>query len=310
MKPALRRAAPLLLCLAAPSCGNDLDPAWKVNAFRILAAPIENLDRVETPSITDIAPGERVRLRLITADNVEPARPVQIIWVFCAQATVTGNSFGCAPSGASVQMGAEVTYQLPMNAITSIDTQGRSRVQAVAVACTGTLGFDPATNTPSCTGANAVSWTMTRSISVRSPAATEASNRNPRVSEVVLYRGEGTADPVTLDPATPLRLPRCAAAPCRKYTIEVRAPNEARETYSALNAQAQSVPTRERLVFGYFTTLGELDGSFRIDTDRVPEGPIRNTLEAPTAAGTARMWFSAQDNRGGVDVVARSVIFE
>jgi hypothetical protein len=93
-------------------------------------------------------------------------------------------------------------------------------------------------------------------------------------------------------------------------SVEVRAPNEARETYSALNAQARPVPTRERLVFGYFTTLGEFDGSFRIDTDRVPEGPIRNTLEAPDTAGTARMWFSTQDNRGGVDVVARSVIFE
>ncbi len=310
MRSALRRAAPLLLCLAATSCGNDLDPAWKVNGFRILAASIENLDRVEAPTLTDIAPGERVRLRLITADNVEPPRPLQIIWVFCAQATITGTSFGCAPEGASVQMGAEVTYLLPTNALTSIDTQGRSRVQAVAVACTGTLGFDPATNTPSCTGTGAVSWTMTRSIQVRPPTASEPSNRNPRITEVVLYRGEGTADPVVLDPATPLRLPRCAAAPCRQYTVEIRAPAEARETYTALNTQAQLAPTRERLVFGYFTTLGELDGSFRIDNERVPEGPIRNTLEAPAAAGTARLWFSAQDNRGGVDVTARTVIFE
>ncbi|MFO0625660.1 MAG: hypothetical protein U0325_08595 [Polyangiales bacterium] len=310
MRSALRRAAPLLLGLAASSCGNNLDPAWKVNAFRILAAPIDNLDRVETPSFTDIAPGERVRLRLITADNVEPARAVQIIWVFCAQATVTGNTFGCAPGGASVQMGAEVVYQLPVGALTSIDTLGRSRVQAVAVACTGTLGFDPATNTPTCSGNNAVSWTMTRSIQVRPPTPTEPSNRNPQITEVVLYRGTGTEDPVVLDASMPLRLPRCAAEPCRAYTVEIRAPGAARETYTSLNAQAQPVPTRERLVFGYFTTLGEYDGSFRIDTDRVPEGPIRNTIEAPKTAGTARLWFTAQDNRGGVDVVARSVIFE
>ena len=113
MRPILRRAAPLLLSLAASSCGNDLDPAWKVNAFRILAAPIENLDRAETPSITDIAPGERVRLRIITADNAQPGRPVQIISVFCSQATVLGYSFGWAPAGAPVHLGADVSYPPP-----------------------------------------------------------------------------------------------------------------------------------------------------------------------------------------------------
>lgn len=309
MRTSTRNAALSTLVLLATSCGGDLDPAWKVNSFRILAAPIENLDRVSTPAITDIAPGERVRLRLVTADDRDPARAFQVVWVFCAQTGRVGNTFGCT-GGASVQMGTEVTYQLPANAMTSIDTQGRARVQAIAVACAGTLGFDAATNTPSCTGEGAVSWTMTRSIQVRLPANTEPSNRNPVLREAVLYRGGGTNDPVVLDPAMPLRLPRCAAQPCTKYTIELRVQDGSRERYTALNAQAQPTATNERLVFGYFTTAGEFDGTFRVDNEVRPEGPIRNTLEAPTAAATARMWFSAQDNRGGVDVTARQVIFE
>lgn len=306
----MRAIAALLPFVALLGCGDELDPAWKVNNFRILAAPIENLDRVETPAITDIAPGERARLRLVTADDRDPPRVPQVIWVFCSQSARVGNTFGCDPAGASVLMGTEVTYQLPASASLSIDTLGRARVQAVALACTGTPGFDPQTMLPTCTGEGAVSWTMTRSILVRLPGATEPSNRNPVLSEVVLYRGGGTADPVVLDPAMPLRLPRCAATPCPKYTLELRLASGSREQYLSLDNQARQVTTNERLVFGFFSTAGEIDGTFRTDSNEVPEGPIRNTIEAPSAAATARMWFTAQDTRGGVAVASRTVVFE
>lgn len=305
------RTALLPIALLATSCGSELDPAWKVNSFRILAATIENLDRVETPAITDAAPGERVRLRLITADNADTPREVQVAWAFCAQAVRTGTSFGCAPEGASIAMGREVEYRVPTGITYSLDPSSRPRVQAVAIACTGTIGFDPATRLPTCTGAGAVGWTMTRSILVRLPADVEPSNRNPAIREVVLYRGGASGtDPVVLDPATPLRLPRCTAETCVQFTIEVRPADGSRERYETLNNQAQRVTTNERLVFGYYSTLGELDGTFRTDSAERPEGPIRNTLEAPRTAGTARLWFSAQDPRGGVDVVSRTVIFE
>lgn len=310
MKPRSARAALCLTALVATSCGDELDAAWKVNNFRILAAPIENLDRVETPAVTDAAPGERVRLQLITADDRDPPRAFQVVWVFCSQVARTGNTFGCAPEGASIQMGADVTYQVPANLATSIDTQGRPRIQALAIACTGTLAVDPATMLPSCTGEGAVSWTMTRSILVRLPADTEPSNHNPEITEVVLYRGGPTSDPVVLDPATPLRIPRCTTDPCLKYGLEVRVRDGSREPNTTLNSQAQTIMSNERLVFGFYTTAGTLDGSFRVDSNEVPDGPIRNTIEGPTAAATARMWFSAQDTRGGVTVTSRTVIFE
>lgn len=296
-----------LAALAASSCGDDLDAAWEVNSFRILAATIENLDRVESPAVTDAAPGERVRLRLVTADDRDPPRDFQVVWVFCAQVGRVGNTYGCA-QGASVAMGPEVEYRVPTGTAFSIDTQSRARIQALAVACAGTLGVDPATMTPSCTGPGAVSWTMTRSILVRLPENTEASNHNPAIREVALVRDATTSTPI--DPATPLRLPRCTADPCINYMIEVRPRDGSRERYMSLNNAAQPVTTNERLVFGYFTTLGEFDGTFRVDSNERPEGPIRNTLLAPRAAGTARLWFTAQDNRGGVTVERRTVVFE
>lgn len=300
----------LPLALLATACGDELDPAWRVNSFRILAATIENLDRVETPAITDAAPGERVRLRLVTADDRDPPRDVQVAWVFCAQAVRTGNTFGCAPGGASVAMGREVEYRVPTAITYATDAQSRPRVQALAVACTGTLGVNPTTMTPACTGDGAVSWTMTRSILVRLPTETQPSNRNPAIREVVLYRGGGALDPVVLDPAAPLRLPRCTAETCFEYGLEIRPVDGARERYQTLNSAAERVTSNERLVFGFYTTRGTIDGTFRVDSNERPEGPIRNTLEAPRVAGTARLWFSAQDNRGGVDVVTRDVIFE
>lgn len=310
MKRSAHRAALACLALALGACSDVLDAAWKVNGFRILAAPIENLTRVERPAITDAMPGESLRLRLVTADDRDPPRAFTTVWIFCSQLSRMGNSFGCGPAGASVQMGAEVTYQVPSNLQTSIDREGRASVQALAVACAGTLAFDPSSMTPTCSGEGAVSWTMTRTILVRSPAATEPSNHNPEITEVLLYRGGATADPVVLDPAVPVRLPRCAASPCVKYGLEVRVREGSREAQTTLNSQAQRISSNERLVFGFYTTAGEMDGSFRTDSNEVPNGPIRNTIEAPTAAATARMWFSAQDNRGGVDVTSRTVIFE
>lgn len=305
-----RLRALLPLALLATACGDELDPAWKVNSFRILAATIENLDRVETPAVTDAAPGERVRLRLITADDREPPRDLQVAWVFCAQSVRTGNTLGCAPEGASIAMGREVEYRVPTAVTYAIDPQSRPRVQALAVACTGTLGFDPATMTPSCTGTGAVSWTMLRSILVRLPTEVEPSNHNPAIREVVLYRGPGAEQPVVLDPAAPLRLPRCTASPCAKYWMEIRPVDGARERYMTFNNAAERVTSSERLVFGFYANRGTIDGTFRVDTAERPDGPIRNTLEAPTTAGAARLWFSAQDSRGGVDVAERAVIFE
>jgi hypothetical protein len=151
---------------------------------------------------------------------------------------------------------------------------------------------------------------MTRSILVRLPTQTEPSNRNPSIREVVLYRGGGTTDPVVLDPAMPLRLARCTTESCFEYGLEVRVTDGSRERYEALNNQAERATTVERLVFGVYSTAGTIDGTFRTDSAERPDGPIRNTIEAPRTAGTARMWFSAQDPRGGVDVTSRTIIFE
>lgn len=301
-------ARPALLGLAlASACAGDLDPAWKIKTFRVFGARIEDLSGAD-PRVAEAAPGDRVRLTLSYVDPSTAERPITATWVFCAQSSRQGNSFGCAPGAATILQGVTVDYSVPTSDY-SVDPFGRARVQGVAVVCAGgTVAFDPATMQPACTGAGAEGVTMTRSIIVNTTGRVdEQTNRNPELTDPVLYVG---GDARALRAAEPARVPRCAGDPCPGYVIELRVGDGSRQVYRAINNQAVAVMQPERLQFGYFTTGGEMDTTFFVDTAERPAGPVRNTWKAPSAPGPVTFVFTAQDVRGGFEWIRRTVIVE
>jgi hypothetical protein len=301
----------LALSTLASNCGGDLDPAWKIKTFRVLGARVENATRaMSDPRAAEGAPGETLRLSISAADPSTPPRPVQVVWVICAQTTRVGNSFGCDPAGSTVLNGGlEQTYTIP-NLRYGTDPFGRARVQGLALVCAGgTVGFNAMTRQPTCTGDHAESTLMTRSILVRT-SEVDAINHNPSLGEAVLYPNGDTQTPVTLGADMPARVPRCTTDPCPEHVIELRVGEGSRETYRTLDNQGASVSREERLQFGFFTTGGEMDLAFYVDTAERPRGPVRNKWQAPRAAGTVSFVFTAQDTRGGFEWITRTVTVE
>lgn len=305
-----RAAVCAVAALYLGGCGDDLAPAWEIRAFRLFGAKIENLSRAAAdPGVTEAAPGETVRL---TLSYVDPGtmRDLNVTWVFCAQATVTGTSLGCAAGGLRVATGTTVEYEVPRIEY-AVDAANRPRIQAVAMACAGgTVAIDPATMQPTCRGEGSASWVMTRSILVRT-AETVPPNHNPALVEPLFIRsGLTTEGGVPLAADGSLRVPRCASDPCPEHTIELRLAPGSREQQPAFDLQGNRVMSQERIQFGFFTDKGTIDGAFRVDSSVMPDGPVRNRWAAPRAPGTARFFFTAQDNRGGFDVIERSIVVE
>lgn len=312
----MARVMRLTLALAsiaslAAGCGDELDPAWKIKTFRVLGARIENATRTASdPRSAEAAPGETVRLSVSTADPSTAPRDVQVVWVICAQTTRMGNTFGCAPTGTSVLMGGlEQTYTIPSLQY-GTDPFGRARVQGLAMVCAGgTVGFDAATRQPTCTGNNAESTIMSRSILVRTTEA-DPINHNPAITEAVLYLNGDTRNPLPLNADMPARVPRCAAETCPEHVIELRVSDTSREMYRTLDNQGATVTRLERLQYGFFTTDGEMDLAFYVDTAERPTGPVRRKWQAPRTAGSVRFVLSAQDTRGGFDWINRTITVE
>ncbi|MBL8605021.1 MAG: hypothetical protein JNK72_24040 [Myxococcales bacterium] len=303
----LRTPALFLTALGLVSgCGDALSPAWRIEAFRIFGARIENTTRGGEPSVSEVAPGESVRIRLFTGDASAMPSPPTVMWVFCPQTQRTGLSVGCSPATAIVQMGAEINLVVP-TAEYSRDPQNRARLQGIAIACAnGTIGFDPQTMFPRCEGPGSTGWTMTRSLIVRLDETVPA-NRNPQLRRAMFVDGSAETE---LDPATPVRVPRCAADPCPTRTVRLEVSAETREIYETFNNAGDRIMQPERIVFGFFTDKGTLSSAFRTDTAERPMGPIQNTWTVPREPGTVRFVFTAQDPRGGFDLVERTVVVE
>lgn len=311
-KGTIARGCVALSCaLALGACGDELAPAWSIRAFRLFGAKIVNVSRLAAdPGVTEAAPDELVRLTLSYVDPAATPRAVNVTWVFCAESTVTGTTFGCSARGFRVETGTEVTYQVPRLEY-SVDPANRPRIQVIAMACAGgTIAIDPATRLPRCQGDGAESWVMTRSLLVRT-AETVAPNHNPTIDRVTFIRsGLTTPEGVPIPADAPLRVPRCAGDPCPEHTIDLGVAAGSREIQPTFDLQGNRVMTQERIQFGFFADKGTLDNAFRVDSAVAPDGPIRSKWKAPREPGTVRFFFTAQDTRGGFDWVERSVIVE
>lgn len=300
--PIPRPAYALLLALAAAlagatalgGCGDEFEPAWKVQRFRVLGV------KLDPP---EARPGDAVHVTMVHHDPA--GRPVQVAWIFCPRIDPrASNPFACG--GAAPLVGSEADYVIPREGELGLDAQGRARIQGLAYACAGgALGFDRATG-PTCAGGEG--WLVTRSIAVSRDAAT-APNRNPAITAVRFGAGPA-ASRVALDPENPPRVPRCTTNPCTSYGFEVVVAGDAREAYAGFGSDGRPATRRERVQFGFFTTAGALDGTFRVDTEARPEGPIENTWTPPSTPGTVSLWFTAQDPRGGMDFARRTVVVE
>ncbi len=295
-------------------CATDFDPGWLIKHYRVLGARIENVTRQPTdPGAVEAAPGERMHLSLVQVDPAVPARPLQAVWVFCANVARAGNSFGCAGAGAGAQvaMGTEVDYTVPAMHF-GVGGDYHPTITALSYSCAGgTIAVDPTNPAPRCTGDGAEGWLMTRTITVRTSESVPI-NHLPRIADVVIYPGVDTAAAaVTLDPAAPLHVPHCTVpGGCADRVVEIHPAADAREHYLDFNNSAQRVDMVEKLQFGFTTTAGTLDGLFRVDTDQTPAGPIRNTWTTPGTPGTVTFVFTAQDTRGGFDATIRTVVVE
>jgi len=316
-----------LLATAALSlgCGDDFDPAWDLKTFRVVGVQITNATRTTDPRAAEVAPGETARLALTTYDPM-PGRAVNVVWIFCPQTARMGNTFGCAPSAEFPPLtGPTVTLPIPRTVDFGVDPVGRSRIQAIALACAGgAIAFDANTRLPTCTGPGAESVTVLRSIVVRTQE-TDPVNHNPELTEVVFYPGAVLSNPVVLrEGDASLRVPRCSGDPCLDHLIELRVSGASRETYSTLDIRAQPVMQAERLQFGFYfappadapraatsqRARGQMDGTFVVDTAERPMGPVRKKWNAPTTPGVVQFLFNAADVRGGYDAARRTLTVE
>lgn len=301
--------------LALTGCGDELAPAWQIRAFRLFGAKIENTTRTAPPfsdsEVCEAAPGEYVHLTLSYVDPSPTPRDLNVVWVLCAEATVTGTTFGCTARGTTPLVGVSVDYQLPTNIDFGVDPSNQPRIQAVAIACAGgNVGFDPTTRQPSCQGMGSESWVMTRSILVRTSNA-QPPNHNPSIDRVsFIASGLTTEGAVEALADTPLHVPRCTTDPCPEHNLDVHVTAASRESYATFDLQGNAVTSQERLQFGFFTDKGTMQDAFRVDSSVVPNGPVRDLWQAPREPGEVHFYFTAQDPRGGFDVVTRTFIVD
>ena len=165
--------APAIAALAAVAgCDNDLPLTSQLERTRVVGARVVT---ASDPGRADVTPGEAATIEWIV---LGPTAPATLDWAFAQCRAKSGN---CVDALTPVGSGSGTPIVVPFTTpAADALTDGRVPVMMGSVCADGTLGIDPATTLPSCTGPDA-SGTNAQYV-IPFVAAGETANRHPDLS--------------------------------------------------------------------------------------------------------------------------------
>ncbi len=307
MRPARARWVPLLAAVAAAACDYGFKPETLVDQLRVLGVQA-------TPA--DLRPGESARLSALAPDPSRPGGAVTLLWVgcdadpyglgrtACADATLlqdpsalTGGT-GQLPAGVSlIGFNDTAAWTAPAGLFDVLDA-GDPRRQ------TGTVG-----PVVLFAVAEAVSPTATRA---ELQALFERVQRKEVRSVLSLYRVKvpeslernhgPTLTGLTVDGGLWPQGAWLTVRPGEPLPLDLRAPPEAFEAYTALTPDGP-VASTERLLAAWYATSG------RFSQERTALGAEVKTAFTPPGSGdptdplpprrAGTLWAVVRDTRGG-----------
>jgi hypothetical protein len=310
---AFQRIALFMLALTATlaaGCGDKFTPVSYVERARVLGA------RVSAASDSTrawIKPGEDANVTWLMAARQDPT-PMTWAFALCA-----GPGPGCAGAPLAMMSGQgavpAATFTMPDQS--ALGSDGTVSLFG-AICADGTLGFDPQSTLPTCTGDGAsdtnVNFTVTAQVG-------DATNHHPVLADDLLQldgadwpAGPMPAVDSACDPTT--GLPLIGATPngqtAVKHAIRMVSDGNDRETYQTGDPP---VPTLEELQVSQFVTAGTADHHFADipATDTRPDADVTLDWEPPAAKDVSaqgqvvQLHFVARDMRGGVDWIHRAL---
>jgi len=291
MRPALFACA---LALASAGCGLDFDPASFVDKLRLLAV------KAEPP---DVAFGQMTTLSA-TATNPGGSAPT-ISWDACLlpppPATGQAVNQDCVtlPEGdpmlVSFGQGESVPATMPMLDVSMIGLPDQ------------TNGFYlPVRVKLDADGKSLVAFYRLRIF--LGPLTPNPPNQNPTLSGIftVPSADAGVADETALDDANPLVVHDGDELPLRAHVAD-----GSDEMYVVFDGDPRTTPPRtvtESIRISWFTTAGE----FSDDVTGIakPDTTLKLDKHQPASGSTIDLWVVARDERGGSDVLHRTLLFQ
>ncbi len=291
----MRRALVAALALAAVAgCGRTFDPASFVDKLRLLAV------KAEPP---DIPFGATTTLTA-TAANPGGSAPT-ITWDACllAPPPASGQSFNqdCVtlpdgdPALVPFGVGDSVTATMPMLSMSMIGLPDQ------------TNGFYlPVRVKLDADGGSLVSlYGLRIYLGALTP---NAPNQNPALTGIfTVPSADAGADQETpLDEANPL-----VVHDGDQIDLRALVTPESAETYQVFDGDPRTTPPRtvtETVRMSWFTTAGEFTNDVTgIDT---PDTTLKLDKHQPASGATIDVWVVARDERGGSDVLHRTLLFQ
>ena len=290
----MRRALAALALVAVAGCGNQFDPASFVDKLRLLAV------EADPP---DVAFGQMTTLTATTA-NPGGSAPV-ISWDACLlpppPATGEAVNQDCItlPEGdpmlVSFGQGGTVTGTMPMLDLSMVGLPDQ------------TNGFYlPVRVKLAADGNELVAFYQLRIfLGALTP---NPPNQNPTLTGIftVPSADAGAADEVALDDATPL-----VVNDGEQLNLRAHVADGSDESYVVFDGDPRTTPPRtvtENIRISWYTTAGEYSDD--VTGIAKPDTTLKLDKHQPASGSTIDLWVVARDERGGSDVLHRTLLFQ
>jgi hypothetical protein len=295
-----------LLPLLALGCGEELEPAAKVDSLRVLA------QMADQPYAH---PGETVQLSSLTFDP--QGREVTWAWASCLNPSESSLQ-GCFdriaampdPDAAVFAMGRGADapqLTVPSDALASVPSQARAAasIGVVSAACPGDLSFGQGVGgLPfKCqeTGTGRELQLDEFIVGIKRITLREAErNQNPQIAGISFDGADWAAEDIKevgFCDQTDFFYDTCPGA--QKHQLAVRLTPESFES----GQDELGRDFHEALVIQHYATEGIFENEVRIASE-----PQNGWVARKSASGqTLKLWFVARDNRGGVTWAERQV---
>jgi hypothetical protein len=301
----------LAALVAVAGCDNDLPLTSQLERTRVVGARVVT---ASDPGRADVNPGEAATIEWIV---LGPAAPATLDWAFAQCRAKNGACIDdLTPAGAGSGAPVVVPFTTPpADAL----TDGRVPVMMGSVCADGTLGIDPATDLPSCTGGPDASGTNAQYV-IPFVAAGATANRHPNLSnDRVDVGGVEWTTAATGDAGGPCDGSDGApvvTAPSDDddAKVELRFTTDGDDRESYIRAM-ETAPSPEELQLSFFATAGKFDTSYgaiyRDDTRENADVTVKwappSADELPAGGLTVQFHFVMRDGRGGLDLTHRSL---
>jgi hypothetical protein len=297
--------------IAVAGCDSDLPITSQLERTRVVGARVVT---ASDPGRADVQPGEAATVEWIV---LGPTAPATLDWAFAQCLSLGGN---CVDTPASVGAGNGAPVVVPFTApAADALTDGRVPVMLGAVCADGTLGLDPATQMPTCTGTGASGTNAQYVIPVA--AAGTAANHHPNLGNDRLDAGDVEwTTPASGDAGGPCDGGDGApvvTAPLKDdddAKVELRLTTDADDRESYVRPM-ETAASPEELQISFFATAGKFDTSYAaVYKDDLRENADVTVKWAPPTAGelpagglSVQFHFVMRDGRGGLDLTHRTL---